>query len=827
MDGKTDAERYLTDIQDGKIIACKQMIRFAEIMLPRITDGYKKWHFDYDQCIRPVQFIERFCRIPSGKKSSQPFILEPYERMPIELAYGFVDDDGTRQIKEMLIQWARKSGKALSLDTEIPTPDGWRTMADIHIGDVVFGQDGKPSTVTAESEVFDKPMYLVTFEDGAQVKASGDHVWTVAQSFSDEWIDMTTVELAWSIQDREWNVPLPKPVEYPGADLDDDPFNVGVRCAKNKTRIPDEYMLASIEQRRKLLDGLMSVCRGNAYTHGDKYVLFVSDGIVVQQFKELASSLGVYYYAEDGCADLPCVYTPGDTGKLIKYVERIPNEPSKCIAIDNESHLYLAGRQYTATHNTSLLAALNLYMLLSDNPNERVKECYNAAASDSQAKLCYGATDAMARMSPLLSKRIRRGMVQKRGVSGLNDDKTGSYLCTVSSNGKKLDGLNTFFAVYDELAVCEDGGHIYDLITESMAGEHLKSPLLVIISTENYVRDNIYDERKNYALGWLDGTIQDDTFLPLIYQLDSRNEIFDERCWIKASPGLGVTKSYSYLRERIEKAKQSPARMPSLLCKEFNLRSSAYSSFLDINDCVNNTPIDFGEIGVPPYVCVGIDLAVKYDLCACVCRWMMPGDNRIYEIAKFWVASTMLNMESDYRQKDKVPYLLWSTMGQDMGGETWHYVDVVDGDRVGFPPVLDFLNDLVNAGIYPFCIGFDPWRFGDLEQEQLKRFVGLTRTIPVSPTLKSVSPLVREHELDLKAHRVICPNPCLHHNRSSVQVREDPQGNVQVQKRDLQPHQKIDGFMAELYSLAAFNRFKEEYLSAIEWEPPESGAQAV
>lgn len=580
VDGKTDAERYLTDIQDGKIIACKQMIRFAEIMLPRITDGYKKWHFDYEQCIRPVQFIERFCRIPSGKKSSQPFILEPYERMPLELAYGFVDDDGNRQIKEVFIQWARKSGK------------------------------------------------------------------------------------------------------------------------------------------------------------------------------------------------------------------------------------------------TSLLAALNLYMLLSDNPQERGKECYNAASSDSQAKLCYGATDAMARMSPLLSKRIRRGMVQKRGVSGLNDDRTGSYLCTISSNGKKLDGLNTFFAVYDELAVCEDHGFIYDLITESMAGEHLKSPLLVIISSANYIYGNIFDERKDYCQGWLDGTVEDDTLLPLIYQLDSRSEIHDESCWIKASPGLGVTKSYAYLRERIIKAKQSPARMPSLLCKEFNLRSNAYASFLDINDCVNNTPIDFAKIGIPPYVCVGIDLALKYDLCACVCRWMVSGDNRIYEIAKFWVASDVINMQTDAKQKDNIPYLLWASQGQKMGDETWHYVDIVDGDRVGFPPVLDFLNDLVNAGIYPFCIGFDPWRFGDLEQEQLKRFVGPTRTLPISPTMKSVSPLVREHELDLKAHKVICPNPCLHHNRISVQVREDPQGNVQVQKRDLQPHQKIDGFMAELYSLGAFNKYKEEYLSAIEWVPP-------
>jgi len=579
VDGKTDAERYLEGCLDGSIVVCDYVKKFADIMLPRIENGYKNWFFDVDSAIRPVSFTERFCRIPSGKKSSQPFVMEPYERMPVELAYGFVDEDGNRQIKEVLIQWARKSGK------------------------------------------------------------------------------------------------------------------------------------------------------------------------------------------------------------------------------------------------TSLLAALNLYMLTSDS-NERLKECYNAAASEAQARLCYGATDAMVKMSPMLAKRIRRGMVQKRGVSGLNFDATNSYLCTVSSNGKKLDGLNTYFAVYDELGVCEDGGMIYDLITESMAGEHIKSPQLWIISTENYVRDNIWDERKSYAIGWLDGKIEDDTLLPLIYQLDSRSEIFDESAWVKASPGLGVTKSYTYLRERIAKAQQSPARMPSLLCKEFNLRSNAYSSFLDAKDCVNDTPIDFGEIGIPPYVCVGFDLATRNDLCSAIARWRVPGDDSIYEIAKFWVASDVLNMGTDAKQKDRVPYLLWSSMGQPMNdGTTWGYVDIVDGDRVNQQVVIDFMRELVDAGMYPFCVAYDPWHVDDYTDRTIRRLVGESRVYPVPQTARVISPLMRKHELDLKAHKVICPNPCLHHSRSSVQARVDNNDNVFPQKKDLQSHQKIDGFMAELFAKAAEEKFFESYISAIDWIP--------
>jgi phage terminase large subunit-like protein len=202
----------------------------------------------------------------------------------------------------------------------------------------------------------------------------------------------------------------------------------------------------------------------------------------------------------------------------------------------------------------------------------------------------------------------------------------------------------------------------------------------------------------------------------------------------------------------------------------------------------------------------------------------VPGDDRIYEIAKFWIASAMMNTQTDAKQKDRVPYLFWSSQGQKFGDTTWHYVDIVEGDRVGIQCAIDFMSDLVNEGMYPYCIGYDSWHIGDLEQDKLKRFVGESRTLPVPPTMKAISPLVREHELDLKAHRVICPNPCLHHNRESVQVRVDPQENVQVQKKDLQPHQKIDGFMAELYSLAAFNKFKDGYLSSIGWVPPEGDA---
>src|SRR5918998_6283154 len=73
---------------------------------------------------------------------------------------------------------ARIEGKALALDTEVPTPFGWRTMADLASGDVVFGMDGRPTLVLAATEPMDtRPCAEVVFSDGTTVVADLAHEW--------------------------------------------------------------------------------------------------------------------------------------------------------------------------------------------------------------------------------------------------------------------------------------------------------------------------------------------------------------------------------------------------------------------------------------------------------------------------------------------------------------------------------------------------------------------------------------------------------------------------------------------------------------------------
>jgi replicative DNA helicase len=81
---------------------------------------------------------------------------------------------------QMVVIAARPAvGKALALDTPLPTPTGWTTMGDARVGDQLIGADGRPATIVAATEVmYGRPCYEVEFSDGTVIVADGQHQWT-------------------------------------------------------------------------------------------------------------------------------------------------------------------------------------------------------------------------------------------------------------------------------------------------------------------------------------------------------------------------------------------------------------------------------------------------------------------------------------------------------------------------------------------------------------------------------------------------------------------------------------------------------------------------
>ncbi|SDS74332.1 replicative DNA helicase [Microlunatus soli] len=99
---------------------------------------------------------------------------------------GFADlDDLTNGMHpgQMIIVAARPGmGKALALDTPLPTPDGWTTMGQVAVGDQLIGADGRPTRVLAATEVMtDRECFEVVFSDGTRVVADAGHEWQVTE----------------------------------------------------------------------------------------------------------------------------------------------------------------------------------------------------------------------------------------------------------------------------------------------------------------------------------------------------------------------------------------------------------------------------------------------------------------------------------------------------------------------------------------------------------------------------------------------------------------------------------------------------------------------
>ncbi|WP_433357582.1 replicative DNA helicase [Microtetraspora malaysiensis] len=80
---------------------------------------------------------------------------------------------------QMIVVAARPAiGKALALDTPLPTPDGWTTMGEVKVGDYLIGADGKPTRVVAATDIMHgRPCYEVEFSDGTVITADAQHQW--------------------------------------------------------------------------------------------------------------------------------------------------------------------------------------------------------------------------------------------------------------------------------------------------------------------------------------------------------------------------------------------------------------------------------------------------------------------------------------------------------------------------------------------------------------------------------------------------------------------------------------------------------------------------
>lgn len=450
---------------------------------------------------------------------------------------------------------------------------------------------------------------------------------------------------------------------------------------------------------------------------------------------------------------------------------------------------------------TSWVAAIELFMLIADG--EGAPQIYNAATSKPQASLAYGSVWDMVCQSDELLEIVRTGIVKKRKETGIICDSTLGYIIPLSKQSKNLDGLNVHCAALDELAAMEDRA-IYDLVRQGIGAR--EQPLIIAITTQGFVRDNIWDHEREYALKWLDDEFEDDRFIAFLFEQDDREEMWDESLWLKSNPGLGTIKKVEYLRAQLVKAENDPAYMPTVLTKDFNLPANKASSYFSYEESVNEEKFTFNSNEFR-YCIVGFDAADTIDMNAARAIFMKPNDNRIYQLSMYWLPEDQVRINSNnQRGRDGVPYQEWIGRG---------LLRTVPGNTVPKSVILEWMTELCEMGLLPFAFGYDRWHIDDSLKQRIKAMVGESRVEPIAQGSQTLSTPTKEYKAMLRDNLIVDNhNPINEWCRTNVGVKYDTNSNLTIVKSD-GPTQRIDGFIAEICAYIAFQRHKDDYLSLI------------
>lgn len=450
---------------------------------------------------------------------------------------------------------------------------------------------------------------------------------------------------------------------------------------------------------------------------------------------------------------------------------------------------------------TTLLAGIALYMLVADH--EGAPEVYALATKREQAAKLYGECVNMYRQSPAL-----RSLLRKR-QSDLYDPANLGYIKALSSNTNGLDGLNSHCAIIDELAAIKDRD-LYDLMRQSMSAR--RQPLLVEITTAGFIRNGIYDDQYKYAKRVLDGDVTDEHFLPLIYELDEKDELWNESMWLKANPGLGAIKRWDQLRASVNKAHASAPDMASVLVKDFNIIANSTNAWLPWNVLNNEAHI---EGPFPRYAIGGMDAADSVDLCAAVLVGRRFGSDELLVRTHCWIPRTKLENTSDATRTnvDNAPYELWAQQG---------HITIVDDTRVNKQVTLDwFCEQRDTYGIYPLWIGYDPWHIDDSLLANFTAQFGESVMIPVRQGAITLSQPMTDLRADFEAHRINYDNnPVMKMCLANCYVKEDINGNIQPAKN--RASGRIDALAALLDAYVVLESHADDYTAWTQYAEEEN-----
>ena len=444
---------------------------------------------------------------------------------------------------------------------------------------------------------------------------------------------------------------------------------------------------------------------------------------------------------------------------------------------------------YVARKNgkSTLLAGIALYMLISDG--EMGAEVYSAATKKDQAQIIFTETHNMIRQNPALAKHLKKRKVD------LYFPLTLSKFQPLGRDSDTLDGLNANCIIMDELHGIKDR-NMYEVLKQSQSAR--RQPILVMITTAGTLRECIFDDMYAYACNVVDGVFEDNRFLPILYELDGREEWTNPNAWQKANPALGTIKKHEDLLEKVQRAQNNVRDLSGVLVKDFNIRESRSTAWLSFDDIVNLETFDIEQFK-GSYAIGGADLSRTRDLTCATLLLFEKGTLKRHVTQMYWLPSD--NFEQRIKQ-EKVPYDTWLDRG---------LLRLCDGNTINYTDVTDWFLEMANKyQIMPLWLYYDNWSATYWTEQMKAHGFNMVACIQGAKTL---SLPMQSLGADLQKKKInYNNNPLLAWCLGNTAVKTDRNGNI-VPIKNQTERQRIDGTASLLNAYVGLHEHYNEVMS--------------
>lgn len=433
---------------------------------------------------------------------------------------------------------------------------------------------------------------------------------------------------------------------------------------------------------------------------------------------------------------------------------------------------------YVARKNGKSTFAAAIILLIMFTDGEIGAELYSAAAERGQACLVYDQAKGMVRNNESFDEATT---IYKTGKSIVYHAENSSYKAISAEAGTK-HGFNTHAAIIDELHA-QPNRELVDVIMTSTGSRD--QPLIIHVTTADYARESICNEKYEYAKRVRDGLSDDNSFLPVIYEATTDDDWTDPKVWAKANPNLGVSVKVAYLQRECKRAQEEPSFENTFKRLHLNIQTEQADRWLPMDawdNCAGE--MDYLELcnALEGEECwAGLDLSSTQDITALVLYF--PEQHALLPF--FWLPRATMHKRE---KKSGRPWGKWEKQG---------YAYATPGNVVDYGFVIKTIVEMSKR--YSLQgIGYDPWN-ATKSALTLQDDYGIN-IIEFRQGFKSMNEPSKEFEKLLVEGKLRHGgHPVLREMAAYVSVKRDESDNIKPDKKS--STDRIDGIVSSIMAI--------------------------